>query len=100
MQFGQDFDRQNLHWSSELLENSCEQDLSSTTDAVRAIKHRVTTLCISSFEGKNVSTVVSQFRSAISRLTFLNKFPHHTVPKLLEVFQSSSVPLFNDVFRF
>ena len=130
MQFGQDYDLQNLHWSSELLENSCEQDLldkiseklisvpdcekggplfffylmlevtSSTTDAVRAMEHRVTSLRISSFEGENVSTVVSQLRSAISRLTFLNKLPHDIVPKLLEVFQSSSVPLFNDVFRF
>ena len=66
---------------------------SSTTDDVRAMEHRVTSLRISSF-------VVSQLRSAISCPTFLNKLPHDIVPKLLEVFQSSSVPLFNDVFRF
>ena len=128
--YGQDYDLQNLHWSAELLENSCDQDLldkiserlisvphlqrggplsfffameeitSSTTDAVRTMERRVTSLKLTDFQGENVSTVVSQLRSAISRLTFLGKLPHDIVPKLLDVFQSSSVPAFNDVFKF
>ena len=130
MKYGQDYDPQNLHWSAELLGNSCDQDLldkiserlisvshlqrgsplsfffvmekitSSTTDAVRAMEHRVTSLKLTDYQGENVSSVVSQVRSAISRLTFLGKLPHDIVPKLLDVFQSSSVIAFNDVFKF
>ena len=77
-----------------------EEITSSTTDAVRTMERRVTSLKLTDFQGENVSTVVSQLRSAISRLTFLGKLPHDIVPKLLDVFQSSSVPAFNDVFKF
>ena len=70
---------------------------SSTTDTVRAMEHCDISLRISSFEGENVSTVVSQLRTDISRLTFLNKLPRDIVPELLEMFQSSSVPFFNGV---
>ena len=128
--YGQEYDLQNLHWSAELIENSCDQDLldkvserlisiphperggplsfffameeitSSTTDAVRALERRVTSLKLTDFPGENVSTAVSQLRSAISRLSFLDKLPHDILHKLLDVFQSSSVPAFNDVFKF
>ena len=77
-----------------------EEITSSNTDAVRAMENRVTSLKLTDFHGENVSTVVSQLRSAISRLTFLGKLPHDIVPKLLDVFQSNSVPAFNDVFKF
>ena len=77
-----------------------EEITSSTIDAVRAMEHRVISLKLTDFQGENVSTVISQLRSAISRSTFLGKLPHDIVPKLLDVFQSSSVPAFNDVLKF
>ena len=77
-----------------------QDSLSLQTDSVRVMKHRVFSLTITFFEGENTPTVVSQLRSAISRLTFLKELPREIVLKLLDVFQSSSVPHFNDVFRF
>ena len=64
------------------------------------MKHRVFSLTITFFEGENTPTVVSQLRSAISRLTFLKELPHEIVLKLLDIFQSSSVPHFNDIISF
>ena len=58
---------------------------SSTIDDVCVMKNRVTSLKITSFEGEKFSTVISQLYTAISRLAFLDKSPHVTVPKLLEV---------------
>ena len=79
--YGQEYDLQNLHWSAELIENSCDQDLfdkvserlisiphpergeplsfffameeitSSTTDVVRALERRVTSLKLTDFPG-------------------------------------------------
>ena len=73
---------------------------SSTDDAIRAMEHRVTSLKLTNFVGENVSTACSQLRSAITRLTFLNKLPPDLTLKLLSVFQTSSVRAFNDIFRF
>ena len=128
--FGQDYDLQNLSWSAELLENSCEQDLldkisekpvdvpeaekggpltfyykmleirSSTKDDIRTMEHRLSSLKITSFQGENVSTTCSQIRSAITRLRFLKKLPSDLTAKLLTVFQTSSVAAFNDIFKF
>ena len=64
------------------------------------MERRVTSLKLTDFLGENVSTAVSQLRSAISRLSFLDKLSHDILHKLLDVFQSSSVPAFNDVFKF
>ena len=77
-----------------------EEITSSNTDAVRAMENRVTSLKLTDFQWENMSNVVSQLRNTISRLTFLGKLPHDIVLKLLDVFQSSSVPAFNDVFKF
>ena len=47
---------------------------SSTDDTIRTMEHRVTNLKITNFVGENVSTACSQLRSAITRLTFLDKY--------------------------
>ena len=130
MRYGQDYGLQNLHWSAELLENSCDQEISdnvserlisvyqsqrggplsfffvmdkttsSTTGTVRVMERRATSLKLVDFQGKNVSIAISQIRSVISHLSFLDNLPHDIVPKLLDVFHSSSITTFNDVSKF
>ena len=59
---------------------------SSTNDAIRAMEHHVTSLKLTNCVGENVSTACSQLRSAITRLTFLDKLPIDLTLKLLYVF--------------
>ena len=49
---------------------------------------------------KSVSTSVSRLRTAIVRLSILDKIPSDIITKLLTIFQTSSVSDFNDIFRF
>ena len=49
---------------------------------------------------KSVSTSVSRLRTAIVRLSILDKVPSDIITKLLTIFQTSSVSDFNDIFHF
>ena len=77
-----------------------DKTTSSTTSTVRVMERRVTSLKLADFQGENVFTAISQIRSVISHLSFLDNLPHDIVPKLLDVFQSSSITTFNDVSKF
>ena len=127
--YGQDYDLQNLEWSQELLENSCESDLrekvmermqaipeierggptffhimcavltSTSEDAVRSLTEKIQNMKLSDFQGEDVDKAVSQLRGAIARLTIIEKIPADINQQLIEVFQTSSVPDFNLVFH-
>ena len=53
---------------------------------------------INTVQGENISNVVSQMRSALIRLKTTNNVHSDIVPKLLEVFQTTSVDSFNAIF--
>ena len=119
--FGKHYVIQNLSWSTDILLKSCKQDLrdkvaerlmlvsedekggpltffyilseiaSFSEDAVAAMERRLTDMSIKELEGENVSTVVSQLRTSISRLTLFNKLPVDIVKCSLLIFQTSSI---------
>ena len=86
----------NLYSSSFLL-----NDITSfSKEAFLAMERRVTTMYSEKISGKNVSTGgVSCVRTTIVCLLILGKFPSNIITKLLTIFQTSSVPDFNDFFR-
>ena len=64
------------------------------------MERRVTTMYSEKISGKNVSTGgVSCVRTTIVCLLVLGKFPSDIITKILTIFQTSSVPDFNDFFR-
>jgi len=50
------------------------------------------------FLAKTVRKAVSHLHGAITRLTVVNQVPHDLSDKLLEVFATSSVSEFNEIF--
>lgn len=127
--YGKTYDVQNLDWSQELFNNSCNTDLrdkinekilgvhsfevggpllfyhamtlitSQTADAVRALTLRVTNLKLTDIKGENVGTAISQMRGALVRLKALDKVPNDIVEKILDTMQTSSVDKFNRFFE-
>ena len=126
---GQSYDVQNLDWTQELFNNSCNADLrdkvnekvlgvhpfeiagpllfyhamslitTQTADAVRALTLRVTSLKLGDIQGENVGTAISQMRGALLRLKALDKEPNDIVDKILNTMQTSSVEKFNRFFE-
>ena len=72
---------------------------SFSDEAVLAMERRVTTMSLKDIPGENVSTTISRLRTAIVRLSLLDKLPSEIITKLITIFQTSSVPDFNDLFR-
>jgi len=126
--FGQEYDVENLEWSKELLESSCELSLrdkteeritqetfqgggplyfwhmmqlitSSSEQAAVTLIDRINTMKISSLPGENVLRAVSLLRSAIIRLRLIKKLPTDARKRILAVFQTTSVVEFNEIFR-
>ena len=127
--YGKPFDVQNLDWSQELFNNSCNAELrdkvnekvlgvhpfeiagpllfyhamtlitTQTADAVRALTLRVTNLKLGDIQGENVGTAISQMRGALLRLKALDKVPNDIVDKILNTMQTSSVEKFNRFFE-
>ena len=127
--YGQSYDVQNLDWSQELFNNSCNAELrdkvnekvlgvhpfeiagpllfyhamtlitTQTADAVRALTLRVTNLKLGDIQGENVGTAISQMRGALLRLKALDKVPNDIVDKILNTMQTSSVEKFNRFFE-
>ena len=126
--YGQVWDVQNLDWSLELMENSCEDSLnnklredllgcpiwkssgpylyylmirrivSSTEAAVTAMTERIKNMKLTSFEGENVTTATGQLKMAVLRLDTINKLPSDINSQLLQVMQTSSVQAFTAFF--
>jgi hypothetical protein len=128
-QYGPSYMLENLNWSQELLENSCEQLLrdkvteklldvptneqggplffllmikqitSTTEDATRAMILKLTNMTLRDIPGENVDTAISQIRTALTRLRTVNQVPHDIRKKLIEIFQRTSVENFKKVFE-
>ena len=127
--YGKSYDVQNLDWTQELFNNSCNADLrdkvnekvlgvhsfeiagpllfyhamslitTQTADAVRTLTLRVTSLKLGDIQGENVGTAISQMRGALLRLRALDKEPNDIVDKILNTMQTSSVEKFNRFFE-
>jgi hypothetical protein len=126
--YGQDYDLENLQWSQELLEESCEPSLrdkvlekahaipviemggptfflimaqtimSLTEKSIRGVVQRIHKMKITDFTGEDIDKVVSYLRSARQRLIVVDQLPLDFTTTCLEIFQTSSVPDFNKVF--
>ena len=127
--YGQRWDLENLDWSLDTLESSCETDLankvqedmislskelesgpmfffymmreiiSSTEDAVTSMIERIQHMKLTNFKGENVSVATGQLRMAILRLEVLEKIPIDINKNVLDVLQTSSVTKFNLFFH-
>ena len=127
--YGQQWDLENLDWSLDTLESSCETDLankvqedmialstelesgpmfffymmreiiSSTEDAVTSMIERIQHMKLTNFKGENVSVATGQLRMAILRLEVLGKIPIDINKNVLDVLQTSSVTKFNLFFH-
>jgi hypothetical protein len=128
-QFGKKEHIQDLIWSQELLENSCDANLrdkvteqllsvplieqggplfyfimikvitSTTEEATRAMIRKITNMKITEIQGENVDKAISNIRTAMTRLKTVDQVPTDIKKLLIEIFQKTSVPSFNDVFK-
>ena len=71
----------------------------TTDQATRALVQRIKNLKISEIQGENVLTATSLICGAIQRLEIINALPKDITTILLSVYQTSSCPEFNDLFR-
>lgn len=127
-QFGQNYDVQDLNWSQELLENSCDSTLrdkvmenlllyprnqhggplyyrimmglitTTTAEATRMMITRITTMKIRDIQGEDVSKAVSTIRGALQHLETAQAVPNDIRNILMDIFDKSSVPEFNNIF--
>jgi hypothetical protein len=127
--YGQGYHLQNLDWSQEMLERSCEDDLrnkileksmdipailmggpafftliihavtSTKEDSIRALTSRITNMKLTNFKGEDMTKAAIQLRGAIAALEIVNQVPHVIVERLLDIFQTTSVVEFNATFR-
>jgi hypothetical protein len=119
--YGQAYHLQNLFWSQETLERSCEDDLqnkileksrdipsiqmggptflalimhevtSTTEDSIHALTSRTTNMKLTNFKGEDVTKAASQLRGAIAAHEVVGQVPHDIVERLLDIFQTTSV---------
>ena len=127
-QFGQNFDVQDLAWTQELLENSCDETLrdkvmetlllypkvqqggplfyrimiglitTTTAEATRTMVTRITSMKIRDIQGEDVSKAVSTIRGALQHLETANAVPNDIRHILMDIFEKTSVPEFNSIF--
>lgn len=76
-----------------------EQVLSQTEEAVFALQTKLKKMDLKAIPGENVDKAVSLARAAILRLETFGKIPEDLIRNLLRIFQTSSVPAFNDFFK-
>ena len=126
--YGEDYHLQNLELTLQLLLCSCDVELwnrvlektmsvkpieaggpwflvvmlkeitTVSQASIRALTSRITGFKISNVPGESVLKAVSQLQGAITRLTVVNQVPYDLPEKLLDVFATSSVPEFNEIF--
>jgi hypothetical protein len=127
--YGQPYDVQDLQWSQELIEQSCEEDLrikvmerlrpvpdveqggalfyfimiqliqTDAEQAVRTLTEKLEKLSLKSLAGENIFTACSLIRGVMDRLKTVNKVPHDVEATILDILQTSSVDDFNSVFK-
>ena len=127
-QFGQAYDVQDLNWTQELLENSCDPTLrdklmeilvlspraqhggplfyrimmglitTTTAEATRMMVTRITTMKIRDLPGEDVSKAVSTIRGAMQHLETAQAVPNDIRNILMDIFEKTSVPEFNNIF--
>ena len=127
-QFGQDYDVQDLNWSQELLENSCDATLrdkvmenlaqyprvqhggplfyrimmglitTTTAEATRMMITRISTMKIRDIQGEDVGKAVSSIRGALQHLETAQAVPNDIRNILIDIFTKTSVPDFNSIF--
>jgi len=127
--FGKEPERDNVNWTLELLENSCEPGLrdkvveqcldlpnihmggptyfllmmqtitAMTEEGARAMTRKIKEMRISEYEGENVAHVVSLLRGAIRRLEMIKFLPQDILHLLISIFQTTSVERFNEIFK-
>jgi hypothetical protein len=127
--YGQTFDIQDLQWSQELIENSCDEDLrikvlerlrpipdveqggplfyymmiqliqTDAEQAVRTLIDKLEHLSLKTLSGENIFTACSLIRGVLARLKSVNQVPHDVETTLLDILQTSSVEDFNTVFK-
>ena len=127
--WGQTYNLTDLEWSQQLLENSCKENLRNkvnevlmsldykfhggpiyfylmtkfivqTTDqATRTLVQRIKNLKILEIQGENVLAATSLICGAVQRLEIINAVPKDITTILLLVYQTSSYPDFNNLFR-
>jgi hypothetical protein len=127
--YGQGYHLQNLDWSQEMLERSCEDDLrklilemsmdipaiqmggptfltlimheatSNMEDSIRALTSRITNMKLTNFKGEDMTKAASQLCSAIAALEIVNQVPNNIVERPLDISQTTSVVEFNATFR-
>ena len=72
--------------------------VSDTESAVTLLQGTIEKIKITDYEGENVGRAVSHILAAYKRLKAVNKVPEDISKKLITVFQTSSVPEFNELF--
>jgi hypothetical protein len=127
--YGQAYHLQNLDWSQEMLERSCDDDLrnkileksmdipaiqmggptflalimhevtSTTEDSIRALTSQITNMKLTNFKGEDVTKAASQLRGAIAALEVVGQVHHDILERVLDIFQTTSVVEFNANFR-
>jgi hypothetical protein len=73
--------------------------LSQTEEAVIALQTKLKKMDLKSIPGENVERAVSLSRAALVRLETFGKVPDDIIRILLRIFQTSSVPAFNEFFH-
>lgn len=72
--------------------------MSQTEEASLSLQTRLKRLDLKDIPGENVDKAVGLLRAVIRRLKIFNRLPEDIVRTLLRIFQTSSVPAFNNVF--
>jgi hypothetical protein len=126
--YGQEYDLQDLQWSQELLENSCDEDLRAkiiekvhsvpddemggavfyyvmmqliridTEKAVRSLLDKIGSLSIAKVPGENVCNVVSLIRGVLTRLRAVRMVPFDFTMTVIGIMETSTVSEFTSFF--
>jgi hypothetical protein len=73
--------------------------MSQTEEAVIALQSKLKKMDLKSIQGENVDKACSLCRAALTRLETFGKVPDDIIRILLRIFQTSSVPAFNEFFH-
>jgi hypothetical protein len=126
--YGQEYDLQDLQWSQELLENSCDESLRAkiieklhsipddeaggavfyyvmmqlirvdTEKAVRGLLDKIGSLSIAKVPGENVCNVVSLIRGVLTRLRAVRMVPFDFTMTIIGIMETSTVAEFTSFF--
>jgi hypothetical protein len=126
--YGQEYDLQDLQWTQELLENSCDEALRAkiikkvqsvpdvemggavfyyimmqlshidTKKAVMSLLDKIGSLSIAQVPGENVCNVVSLIRGVLTRLRAVRMVPFDFTMTVINIMETSTVPEFTSFF--